>query len=239
MDGEIVGQLATTVIERQAELERLEAELKRATERHPRASEAFRRELATRIPEVVPARTASELEDVVRMNHHTGQRRTAFRGYAKSFHVRLLDDSNPIEQLNRSRGAVRRRLVSELDILGGVKFVEILKVTLAKEREDGWETHIAYASSRAKTINNIEETNDALMQTMGEIDIQVDLWQRAGSGMVVVSVDEHHLSVSRYNPLAGGVRGELPKELQNSKKSIINIKEDGNVDNDCFRRCHV
>ena len=236
MDGEKVGQLATTVSKRQAKLERLEAmlkvvkaklkkdraRLKRTIKRLPQASGNFKKELARKVPEVVPTRTASELEDVIHMNHHTRQKRVAFRGYAKSFHVRILDDSDPIVQLRRSRDAARRRLVSELGILGGVKFIEVLKVTLAKEKEEGWETHIAYASSKAKTINNEEEIEDAIMQTMGEIDIQVDLWQRVGPGMVVVSVDEHHRA--EYNLLAGGARGELLKGLQNSKKGLSKIE---------------
>ena len=71
---------------------------------------------------------------------------------------------------------------------------------------------------------------------MGDMDVQIDLWQQQGSGFVVSSVDEHHLSINRYNPLGAGSWVELPKWLQNSRKGLINIK---NEDNECFRWCHV
>ena len=39
-----------------------------------------------------------------------------------------------------------------------------------------------------------------------------------------------------YCPLTGSIFVELPNELKNSKKGLINIKND---DNECFLWCHV
>ena len=40
----------------------------------------------------------------------------------------------------------------------------------------------------------------------------------------------------KYTPLAGSSYIELPEELRNSKKGLINLK---NEDNECFRWCHI
>ena len=44
------------------------------------------------------------------------------------------------------------------------------------------------------------------------------------------------MNVSAYSPLIGSTYVELPDELKNSRKSLINIKND---DNKCFLWCHI
>ena len=61
-------------------------------------------------------------------------------------------------------------------------------------------------------------------------------WILEGSGWTVQSVDGHYLSVVRYQPLAGSSYIELPQELQNPAKGLMNFK---NEDNECFRWCHI
>ena len=56
------------------------------------------------------------------------------------------------------------------------------------------------------------------------------------SGWVISSVDAHYLNVVKYTPLNASSYIQLPKELRNSKKGLINIK---NEDNECFRWCHL
>ena len=46
----------------------------------------------------------------------------------------------------------------------------------------------------------------------------------------------HYVNVVKYAPLRGNSYIPLPKELQNSKKGLINLK---NEDNKCFLWCHV
>ena len=254
MDGEEVGELQTTVDKLRVQLREAEAELRRVIESHPRASRGFRRELANvasrmrlGLGRMVPTR---ELEGAIPIIH-TRQREEAFRGYTKSFYVRILDSSDPIVQLRRSRDIVRHRLVEELNKIGGLKFIEILKVTLMKPHpEEPLATRVAsslgepghvishtiHVSSKAGIVNNVEEIAPTTMRTIGAMDMQIDLWQRQGSGWTVASVDEHHLNINRYNPLGGRSWVELPKELQHHMKGLINLK---NSDNECFRWCHV
>ena len=54
--------------------------------------------------------------------------------------------------------------------------------------------------------------------------------------MVIKRVNDQYLNISRYAPLVGSSFIELPKELKNSKKGLINLR---NTDNKCFMWCHV
>ena len=61
-------------------------------------------------------------------------------------------------------------------------------------------------------------------------------WLSEGLEWVISSVDAHYLNVVKYTPLNASSYIQLPKELRNAKKGLINIK---NIDNECFRWCHL
>ena len=68
------------------------------------------------------------------------------------------------------------------------------------------------------------------------INYKVENWIRHGSGWNVEEIVSQYLNISMYLPLSGSTYCKLPKELQNSKKGLINIQ---NNDNKCFLWCHV
>ena len=53
---------------------------------------------------------------------------------------------------------------------------------------------------------------------------------------IIERVNDQYLSVSQYAPLVRSSFIELPGELRNSKKGLINLR---NKDNKCFMGCHV
>ena len=57
-----------------------------------------------------------------------------------------------------------------------------------------------------------------------------------GSGWTIDSIDNHYMKVVKYQPVNGSSYIPLPKELQHSRKGLINMK---NYDNECFRWCHI
>ena len=57
-----------------------------------------------------------------------------------------------------------------------------------------------------------------------------------GSGWVIDRIDSHYINVTLYKPLNGSSYIELPMELRNSKKGLINMK---NEDEECFRWCYI
>ena len=64
----------------------------------------------------------------------------------------------------------------------------------------------------------------------------IDKWISEGSGWVIDRIESHYLNVTLYKSLNGSSYIELPTDLRNTKKGLINIK---NEDNECFRWCHI
>ena len=64
----------------------------------------------------------------------------------------------------------------------------------------------------------------------------IDQWVSEGSGWAIDRIDSHFINVTLYKPLNGSSYMELPTELRNPKKGLINIK---NKDDECFRWCHI
>ena len=64
----------------------------------------------------------------------------------------------------------------------------------------------------------------------------IDKWVSERSGWVIDQIDSHYINVTLYKPLNGSSYIELPMDLRNSKKGLINMK---NEDEECFRWCHI
>ena len=64
----------------------------------------------------------------------------------------------------------------------------------------------------------------------------IDKWVSEGSGWVIDSINNHYINVTTYKPLHGSSCIELPTELRNPEKALINMK---NKDNECFRWSHI
>ena len=54
--------------------------------------------------------------------------------------------------------------------------------------------------------------------------------------MVIESADAEYVNISVYSPLSGSTYIELPCQLKNSVKSLINVKSNDNI---CFLWCHI
>ena len=80
------------------------------------------------------------------------------------------------------------------------------------------------------------EINEALQMSKQNILNKIAQWISEGSGWTVQSVDNHYLNIAKYEPMKGSSYIQLPNELRNSKKGLINMK---NEDNECFRWCHI
>ena len=91
-----------------------------------------------------------------------------------------------------------------------------------------------YFNSATKTVINSDEYG--LDQSFQEILYRIDKWINQGSGWIVESIEGFYLNVSLYSPLIGSTYIELPDELKNARKGLINIQND---DNKCFLWCHI
>ena len=108
-----------------------------------------------------------------------------------------------------------------------------------KLNEDGEEYFIykePYFSCKAFTIVNTDEIIDALDQAAEEINNKIATWLSEGSGWTIEEILQHYVNIIKYVPLRGNSYMPLPEELRNSKKGLINLK---NEDDKCFLWCHV
>ena len=78
--------------------------------------------------------------------------------------------------------------------------------------------------------------NDGIDKSFEEILYRLDNWINEGSGWIIELINSQYLNISTYIPLLASIFFELPKELNNPKKGLINLR---NNDNKCFLWCHV
>ena len=166
----------------------------------------------------------------------------ALKGHAKSYGIELQDNLNPLNHFTKTRALVESHLESLLKDKKGFKFIETLEVTFEKDTIDSKTGKcvsiykMAFFNGKAKTITKANDIEPELNMSRQEILNVIDKWVSEGSGWVIDRIDSHYINVTTYTPLHGSSYIELPMELRNPKKGLINIK---NKDDECFRWCHI
>ena len=164
------------------------------------------------------------------------QKDKALKGYTKSYEISIKNNKDPLAQMQNTRKAIEHRVITLLNEMKGLKYVGTLKVTFEKNSADEIVEKLAYFNSTPQTIINQMEISDSLQSSKQQIINKIAHWISEGSGWTIKSVDSHYLNIVKYKPLKGSSYIKLSKELQNSAKGLINIK---NEDNECFRWCHI
>ena len=124
----------------------------------------------------------------------------------------------------------------------GFKFIETLEVMFENNTIDlktGKHVSIyktAFFNGKAKIITKVDDIEPELNISRQEILNMIDKWVSEGSRWVIDRIDGHYINITLYKPLNGSSYTELPTELRNLKKGLINIK---NKDDECFRWCHI
>ena len=166
----------------------------------------------------------------------------ALKGHAKSYDIELQDNLNPLNHFTKTKALVESHLEKLLKDMKGFKLIEMLEVTFEKDTIDsktGKHVSIyktAFFNGKAKTITKPNEIEPELSMSRQEILNTIDKWVSEGLGWVIDRIDSHYLYVTLYKPLNGSSYIELPTELRNSKKGLINMK---NENEECFRWCHI
>ena len=139
-------------------------------------------------------------------------------------------------QLYSSKVHITKLFGELLSEMKGFKYQITLFVTLKKSKLDGTVEYAAvYLNSFVKTVINYD-FYDSIDKSITEILFRLDNWINEGSGWVIERVNDQYLNISQYAPLVGSSFIELPRELRNSRKGLINLC---NKDNKCFMWCHV
>ena len=158
----------------------------------------------------------------------------AFSEYARSYKVEIVDKKDPLVHLEVSKSSIEDLFKDLLNEIKGFKHQITLPVLLSKIKTDGSiEYSPVYFNSTTKTVINSDEFG--LDQSFQEILYRIDNWINQGSGWIVESIEGFYLSVSSYSPLIRSTYIELPDELKNSRKGLINFQND----DDNFLWCHI
>ena len=166
----------------------------------------------------------------------------ALKGHAKSYGIELQDNLNPLNHFAKTKELVESHLENLLKDMKGFKFIETLEITFEKDSIDsktGKHVSIyktAFFNGKAKTITKVSDIEHELNMSRQDILNMIDKWVSEGSGWVIDRIDSHYINVTTYTPLHGSNYIELPTELKNPKKGLINIK---NKDDECLRSCHI
>ena len=160
----------------------------------------------------------------------------ALKNSTKSFAVDIVDNKDPLYQLTETKKVTEHYLNKELGELKGFKYIETLKMTFEKQLGGEIITKTVYFNSKTKTLINENEINEVLQTSRQELMKIIGQWLSEGSGWTIKSVDAHYINLTKYAPMNGSSYIQLPTELRNSAKGLINLK---NEDNECFRWCHI
>jgi len=85
----------------------------------------------------------------------------ALKGYTKSYEISIKNNKDPLAQMQNTRKAIEHRVITLLNEMKGLKYVETLKVTFSKMSGDEIVKKSAYFNSTPQTIINQMEIADS------------------------------------------------------------------------------
>ena len=125
----------------------------------------------------------------------------AFRGYAMSYKVEIVERKDPIVQLEASKSSIKDLFNDLLNETKGFKYQITAKVLLKKYKLNG-EIEFApvYFNSFTKTVIN---HRFRLENSFQEILYMIDVWINNGSGWIIELIESQYINISTYRPLSG------------------------------------
>ena len=155
----------------------------------------------------------------------------AFKGYAMSYKIEIVEKKDLIVQLELSKPSITDLFSDLLNKTKGFKYQITVKVLL-KKNTSLMNIPVYFNLSIKTIINNRFKLEHAFQ----EILYRIDSWINRGSGWIIESIESKYINISNYRPLAGSCNIDLPIELKHPQKGLINIK---NNDQKYFLWCHV
>ena len=138
------------------------------------------------------------------------------------YNVEILNSFIPELQLKNTEFA--KKLKSMLKKLRDFKFV-IISVLIFKKsiNEDETKYCVFYSNSKVETI--IQDTDiDSIFESIYSTAVtKLRKYQAEGSGCTIDSVIEQNICVWKYKPLIASMYIKLSKELNHSRKRLVNV----------------
>ena len=147
--------------------------------------------------------------NVLKTNH-------AFREYAMSYKVEIIEKKDPIKQLEASKSSIKDLFSNLLNETTGLKCQIMLKIMLEKFKPSGEIEFIpVYFDSTKKTVISDKFSPENVFQ---DIFYRTDNWINEGSGWIVELIKSQYIDVSTYRPLSGSFYVKFPVKLRSSEK---------------------
>ena len=108
----------------------------------------------------------------------------AFKIYAKSYKIEIIDWNDPLVQLEVSKWSIKDLFEDLLDKIKGFKYQIRVKVLLIKHKENG-DFALLYFNSTSKILLVINFDKYMLDKSFQEILHKIDNWINEGSGWVI------------------------------------------------------
>ena len=157
----------------------------------------------------------------------------AFKEYASTYNVEILNSFNPELQLKDTESAIKNKLIELLIQLKGFKFLTLIVVFKKIETKDKTKYENFYSGAKSEIINNENDIYYAFKSIYTTIIENIRKSLGKSSGWITDLVIDQTISISEYNTLVGSSYIKLPKELDHPRKGSINIQN--NIDNECFK----
>ena len=195
------------------------------------------------IEEIAPFYTPEAIQkfrDKVRGKVQIIERKKALKNNVKSFEVEGFSSKDPRILFASTQNDITQKLAEPLEKKDLLNFQspckEIFKKGITENGQDLLTFREPYFNSSTFTIMNSDEIEGALERAAEEILNKIAIWISEGSGWVIENIIRHFLNIVSNVLLRGSSYLSLPEELRNSRKGLINIK---NNDNECLRWCHI
>ena len=141
--------------------------------------------------------------NVIKTNH-------AFRGYAMSYKVEIIEKKDPIKQLEASKSSIKD-LLNDLsnDLPNNTK-------SYVKEYKPNGEIEFrpVYFNSTTKTVRN----HKFCLNGFQKILYRIGNWINEGSDWIVELMKSQYINISTYRPLSGSSFGKITCRIKKSKK---------------------
>ena len=163
------------------------------------------------------------------------RRERAFRGYIETYNVEVADRISLSDSLFLAKSSIVDLFKDLLKEKRSFKYVLSTTITLKRWNNaiNRYDIETIYIISEAITVINQRFNLNISCEKLKRV---LDIWTGQGSGWLVNKIEDIHIKISNYEPLAGSSYMNLPSKSNNSMKGLIYFK---NEDDECFKWCHV
>ena len=209
----------------------------------PLVREPFPQTVAPKVPPVPVAEEVAIPSDNLFIDEKKPEMvKSAFKRTQKRYKLKSTYINSPLSELTMNKKAIENVLKENLKEMKSLKFNRWMDITFEKIKDYPERAGVAPTK---ETLNQVLWSSPQILTDESQIDKTMQLagdtlitrahhFLRQGSNWQILSVNFQYIDILLYNPLEGSSYIELPQELQNPRKGLINIK---NEDKKCFLYC--